>query len=632
MLLLLLLEEDIIYWLIDPCLPLRQQRPAKQKVSTLECVYAYHHHCARTRPSQKTMHHVAVKSKPYGSKSGFSGYNRNRSSSSSSLPSSSSGGAHHPPAAPVVRAPPLTLSPEQAAVFEQVKRRSCVVMGPGGCGKSHMIRYMAQWAEREGVELAVTSLTGAAALVLQVPNATTLHRWTGVGLGKQSVSETMDKIRFKTYLAARWRKTQVLVIDEVSMMSRKLFELIDGVARAMRGMSHLPFGGMRVVAFGDFYQLAPVPDHGGGMEDPSGSFCFESPVWMQLFPPSAHFQLTQMVRQTGDPEFQSVLAEIRRGECSDAAAAYLAKRVVADVPPLLPDGPPPIKLFPKNAMVDRENSLAYARVQGEEQVYAKTQSTSLDRWMHDGSGFNGRDAAAVRKASAEQRRNELLFVQSSVPCAELLPLKVNTAVILLTNLCVEQGLANGSQGIVVRFELPGSSTVEDAADAAKVTVVASIESQARLLPVVRFTNGVERIIEPHWWQSASMPCVGVSQIPLKHGYARSIHSGQGMTCDSALIDAGGDVFAPGQTYVALSRVRSGDGLWLSSFDRTKVRAHPKVVAFNAMLKKEAAAAAVSEETEAAATMPAAIAPRPRAARAAAPAPPLRAADIFGDDE
>ena len=182
------------------------------------------------------MHHVAVKSKPYGSKSGFSGYNRNRSSSSS-LPPSSSGGAHHPPAAaPVVRAPPLTLSPEQAAVFEQVKRRSCVVMGPGGCGKSHMIRYMAQWAEREGVELAVTSLTGAAALVLQVPNATTLHRWTGVGLGKQSVSETMDKIRFKSYLAARWRKTQVLVIDEVSMMSRKLFELIDGVARAMRGI------------------------------------------------------------------------------------------------------------------------------------------------------------------------------------------------------------------------------------------------------------------------------------------------------------------------------------------------------------------------------------------------------------
>lgn len=619
---------------------LSKRLPSKKKVSTLECVYAYHHHhCTHARThttQQKTMHHVAVKSKPYGSKSGFSGYNRNRSSSSS-LPPSSSGGAHHPPAAaPVVRAPPLTLSPEQAAVFEQVKRRSCVVMGPGGCGKSHMIRYMAQWAEREGVELAVTSLTGAAALVLQVPNATTLHRWTGVGLGKQSVSETMDKIRFKSYLAARWRKTQVLVIDEVSMMSRKLFELIDGVARAMRGMSHLPFGGMRVVAFGDFYQLAPVPDHGGGgMDDPSGSFCFESPVWTQLFPPSAHFQLTQMVRQTGDPEFQSVLAEIRRGECSDAAAAYLAKRVVvADVPLMPNDGPPPIKLFPKNAMVDRENSLAYARVQGEEQVYAKTQSTSLDRWMHDGSGFNGRDAAAVRKASAEQRRNELLFVQSSVPCAEVLSLKVNTAVILLTNLCVEQGLANGSQGIVVRFALPGSSTVEDAAAdaAAKVTVVASIESQARLLPVVRFTNGVERIIEPHWWQSASMPCVGVSQIPLKHGYARSIHSGQGMTCDSALIDAGGDVFAPGQTYVALSRVRSGDGLWLSSFDRTKVRAHPKVVAFYAMLEKEAAAAAaVSEKEEEAATMPAAIAPRPRAARAAA-APPLRAADIFGDDE
>lgn len=583
------------------------------------------------------MNHIAVKSKPYG-KSGFSGYHHRNANNKQ----------HLSPAAALPAAPrvPLTLSPEQAAVFEQVKRRSCVVMGPGGCGKSHMIRFMAEWAEREGVEMAVTSLTGAAALVLQVPNATTLHRWAGVGLGKQSVSETLDKIRIKTYLTARWRKAQVLVIDEMSMMSRKLFELLDGVARAMRGNAHLPFGGLRVVAFGDFYQLAPVPDQqqrGGGYgrdeggdaaADPSGSFCFESPVWAQLFPPSAHFQLTQMVRQTGDPEFQSVLAEIRRGECSAAAAAYLAKRVVpagglqtsSSFGGAAPPPPPPIKLFPKNAMVDRENHMAYARVQGEEHVYAKTQCTTLDRWMHDNSGFGARDAAAVRKATAEQRRNELLFVQSGIPCAESLPLKVGTAVILLTNLSVEQGLANGSQGTVVRFALPGSEELN------VVAMVASIESEAQVLPVVRFTNGVERIIAPHWWQSPSMPCVGVSQIPLKHGYARSIHSCQGMTCDSALIDAGGDVFAPGQTYVALSRVRTGAGLWLTNFDPTKVRAHPKVAAFYARIEAAAAAAAANEKEDddaALLRLPVSIsaAPRKRAA-----APPMRAADIFGDDE
>jgi ATP-dependent DNA helicase PIF1 len=593
------------------------------------------------------MHHVAVKSKPYGTKSRFSGYNnRNGGGSSSSgggsssSKSSSATSALSPPPLPAAPRVPLTLSPEQAAVFEQVKRRSCVVMGPGGCGKSHMIRFMAEWAERENVEMAVTSLTGAAALVLQVPNATTLHRWTGVGLGKQSVSETLAKIRFKSYLVARWRKAQVLVIDEVSMMSRKLFELVDGVARAMRGMAHLPFGGLRVVAFGDFYQLAPVPDQRGGgygaedsaVVDTSGSFCFESPVWAEMFPPSAHFQLTQMVRQTGDPEFQSVLAEIRRGECGDAAAAYLAKRVV--LPPAADaagsSGPPPIKLFPKNAMVDRENSMAYARVKGEEQVYAKTQSTALDRWMHDGSGFNGRDAAAVRKASADQRKNELLFVQSGIPCAESLPLKVGTAVILLTNLCVEQGLANGSQGTVVRFALPGS----DGDEYSNLTMmVASIESMVQMLPVVRFTNGVEKMIQPHWWQSASMPCVGVAQIPLKHGYARSIHSCQGMTCDSALIDAGGDVFAPGQTYVAISRVRSGDGLWLSSFDRTKVRAHPKVAAFYAQIEAVAAVKEVKEEEEeqdrAVQSLPVSTVVAPVSRKRA---PPLRAADIFGDDE
>lgn len=510
--------------------------------------------------------------------------------------------------------PTMTLSAEQAAVFEHVKRRSCVVMGPGGCGKSHMIRFMARWAEQQGITMAVTSLTGAAALVLQVPGAATLHRWSGVGLGKQSVQETLANLGNRRFILAKvWQKTQILVIDEVSMMSQKLFDLLDGVARAMRRTPNLPFGGMHVVAFGDFYQLSPVPDQrGGGVDgeetDPSGRFCFESPTWATLFPASAHFQLTQMVRQDGDPAFQAVLAEIREGNCSDATAEYLRARVVDAAAAAASGGaegaPPPIKLYPKNNMVDVENSRAYARVVGPEQVYDQVCATDLDRWAHSGDAFGARDAAANKKASADQRKRELQFLQSGLPCAEQLRLKVGTAVVLLANLDVAGGLANGSQGTVVRF---------DAAAVVDLEGVLGTAVGGQPLPVVRFANGAERVIGRHWWQSATLPCVGVGQVPIKLGYSTSIHKSQGATFDSALMDIGGDVFATGQTYVGISRVRSGKGLHLMRFDRLKIRADPRVTAFHAWLAKEGGGGGGGGGTTATALVPPHQTPLPLAA-------------------
>lgn len=534
-----------------------------------------------------------------------------------------------PPYAAAPSQPPITLTPSQTLVVERAKRGSVVVTGPGGSGKSYAIRALHAWAEKAGVNMAVTSLTGAAALVLQIAGATTLHRWAGIGLGKLPLKETLDKMRFKTYLHTRWQSTQILVIDEVSMMSQKLFDLLDGVARAMRRTPNLPFGGLRVVVFGDFYQLAPVPDQQRSAQlmdmDPSGKFCFESPLWFTMFPPSAHLQLTQMVRQNGDPEFQAVLAEIRVGDCSDASAEYLSNCVVAagkgnsaviaamDAAAAAASSsaanavdaaqPPPIKLYPKNVMVDHENDMAYARVDGAEHVYDQLCATDLDRWLLDGTSFGTRDLVAIRKSTADSRRTELQFMQSGLPCSEKLRLKVGTAVILITNLDVDNGLANGSQGTVVRFEHAleaaaagkGGDDMEGVLAAAAAIVCAGggaggqqrrilvpkpqRKTDGQLLPVVRFANGLERAISMHWWQSASVPCVGVGQIPLKHGWARSIHASQGATYDTAQLDIGGDVFAPGQTYVAVSRVRSGKGLRLVRFDRSKIRADPKVTAF-----------------------------------------------------
>jgi ATP-dependent DNA helicase PIF1 len=122
-------------------------------------------------------------------------------------------------------------------------------------------------------------------------------------------------------------------------------------------------------------------------------------------------------------------------------------------------------------------------------------------------------------------------------------------------------LCNGAQGIVVSIDILG-------------------------LPVVKFKNGYQMTMTPHIWPSEVIPGIGVSQVPLILAWALTIHKSQGSTLDIAEIDAGSGIFECGQTYVALSRVKSLEGLYLSSFDASKVRISKKVQEFYLQLQTE----------------------------------------------
>jgi ATP-dependent DNA helicase PIF1 len=122
-------------------------------------------------------------------------------------------------------------------------------------------------------------------------------------------------------------------------------------------------------------------------------------------------------------------------------------------------------------------------------------------------------------------------------------------------LCGELQIANGSQGIVVGFN-------------------------ENNLPYVKFnTISNPIIIDNYIWKSEHYKRVGISQIPLIYSWAITIHKAQGLTLENAVIDIGSNVFADGQTYVALSRVKSLDGLYLTSFDYTKIKCNPLVKRF-----------------------------------------------------
>jgi ATP-dependent DNA helicase PIF1 len=133
-------------------------------------------------------------------------------------------------------------------------------------------------------------------------------------------------------------------------------------------------------------------------------------------------------------------------------------------------------------------------------------------------------------------------------------LKKGAAVMCTVNLDMENGICNGSQGIVIEI----------------------IESTPHNIPVVRFSNGITKKLSIHYWQSEEFPTIAVGQIPLCLAWALTIHKIQGATLEMAEMDIGQSIFEYGQTYVALSRIKSLDGLYLSEFHPFKIKANPKV--------------------------------------------------------
>jgi ATP-dependent exoDNAse (exonuclease V) alpha subunit len=152
---------------------------------------------------------------------------------------------------------------------------------------------------------------------------------------------------------------------------------------------------------------------------------------------------------------------------------------------------------------------------------------------------------------------ELSFLQGALITQKGLSLKVGCQVMLTFNMNMDLELVNGSLGIVEGF----------------VTVNGSI------VPEVRFYNGVKTLVKMHYWQSEKIPTIVVGNIPLQLSWAVTVHKIQGATLDMAEMDLGKNVFECGQSYVALSRVRSLDGLFLVDFDPVKIRANPIVVEF-----------------------------------------------------
>jgi len=422
-----------------------------------------------------------------------------------------------PDAKPVTKWPIYNLNEEQLAVMKEIDDgHNVFITGPGGTGKTFLIRHICRHLEEKGKKVAITSLTGMASLLIG-DGARTIHSWSGLGIGNRSVDESFQFIRQKHKKAREaWRNTDILIIDEISMMSDEFFEKLDELAKLLRWETEKPFGGIQVLCFGDFYQLPPI----------NTKFVFESARWNEVL--DSIVCLNTIYRQK-DPLFQKVLNEIRVGKVSDETDRLLKSRIGLD---FSKEEIQPTKIFTRRAMVDKINKEGLDAIKSEATTY---------------------NIVTKGKASTDSIKNGLTKMDESAQYEKTLVLKVGAQVMLIANTNIEAGLVNGRLGLVT--ELKNNSVH------------------------VRFKNGQDVEIGPHEWKLEGHENISRNQIPLVLAYAITIHKSQGSTLDSAYIDIGSSVFEYGQAYVALSRVKSLDALYLHAYSRSSIRAHPKVVEY-----------------------------------------------------
>jgi hypothetical protein len=413
----------------------------------------------------------------------------------------------------------MTPDPDQRIALARINEgRNVFLTGAAGTGKSS-VTVEAIRRRLGDRSLKVCATTGVAALNLrdklaamfgQHVDTSTIYRWSGIGLGPkpgQSFDDYFSYMRTRgfSYQGAvrRIRGTRTLVIDEVSMLPGRIIEFVDYVCRQIRGDAR-PFGGIQVVAVGDFLQLPPVSKTG------HYDWAFKSPVWEAL--DFSNVSLRQVHRQD-DPEFISILNQFREGTVTREGAAILKKRVA-----MFPKASI-LRLFTHNTQVDKWNAYQLGAIEAPEHV------------LHaEGSG----------------PREEIEWLQKNLVTPSELRIKEGARVMVTANLREAGGgdalmAANGDMGTVTGW------TADEVA--------------------VRLDNGREILIEPHEWDfdpTSESETGTFRQFPLRLAWAATIHKSQGLTLDSALIDIRA-AREPGQAYVAVSRVKSLAGLHLKDW-------------------------------------------------------------------
>ena len=381
--------------------------------------------------------------------------------------------------------------------------------GSAGTGKTYVLNQYIDYLKARKVPVAVTASTGIAATHM---NGMTIHSWAGIGIKEKLTHANLQSMKAKKFLKEHLEDVEVLIIDEISMLHKNQFSLVDRVLKYFKD-SDAPFGGIQVVVCGDFFQLPPIGKSG---EKSSEKFSFMSDAWQ-----NANFAicyLSEQFRQS-ENELNKILNEIRSTSISERSYA----RLQSSAAHLLSGDEDMTKLFTHNYDVDKINDLRLAEIKGE---------------------------SASFKAKVKGNKKLIESLKNSVLAKEEMELKVGAKVMFVKNNS-EKGYVNGSLGKVIAFNDKGFPTVE-----LKSGKIISVEQENWAVQ------------DDHAKVLASF-----NQIPLRLAWAITVHKCQGMTLEEAEIDLS-KTFEKGQGYVALSRLKRLENLKLIGLNEMALQVDP----------------------------------------------------------
>ena len=399
--------------------------------------------------------------------------------------------------------------------------RNVFVTGPAGSGKTFLVNSYIKYLKENEVSVGITASTGIAATHM---GGVTIHSWAGIGIHANISDSDIEAFADKPYLAKRFEKVKVLIIDEVSMLHHFRLDLIDQVLRTMKGNND-PFGGVQIVLCGDFFQLPPVSRFG----EPDSQFIYHSDSWK-----SASFVICYLDEQfrQGNDTVTNILNEIRAGKVSTKSKKLLEGRLNKKTSVIQPT-----KLYTHNDDVDGINSAELEKIKG----FAQAEYNMETR----GQPFI---AEALKKSCLAHH---------------VLKLKVGAKVMCVKN-NFDDGYVNGTLGVVVSCGLGDD-------------------------PVIRISNNKLITIKKASWKVEEDGNVKaeILQYPLRLAWAITVHKSQGMSLDSVEVDLSKS-FEPGMGYVALSRVRSLEGLTILGMNEMALQVNEEVLEFDKKLQESSA--------------------------------------------
>ena len=423
-------------------------------------------------------------------------------------------------------------------IFESyLNEENIFITGPGGTGKTYAIKQIYEHAISNNRQICVTALTGVASVLLDC-NATTIHSWSGIGISNKTETQIINKINRSKFYKHNWENTDILIIDEISMMSCKLFELLNKIGQVIRS-NKKPFGGIQLIFSGDFFQLPPVKET---------IFCFESELFNNTF--DKIINLTEVFRQN-DNTYKKLLLNMRKGLISKKSIELLNSKMIDEN--FDKNTTNITRLVPTKSKAFNINSYFINNIKDKKYIYKRTYKESSEN-------LNNIEKIKLGLMSETEKESEYNYIKQSTLTEENLVLKNGAYVMCIANLDLGLGIANGTTGIVVDF------TPEK-------------------LPVVQFDKH-KIVIGKKEWKSENVPGISIFQIPLILAWGITIHKAQGLTLDKAIVDIGKDLFEAGQMYVALSRIRSLDGVYLKEFNINNLKINYKVLNYYKILEND----------------------------------------------